>query len=106
MPFCKRSRSSQIEDALRLVLSKLETADHKQEKIMAQIDDLNALVTSLQTDVTSVQTDVATVIALLQAPGADLTDAIAKLGAIHTTLGTVDASLKAVEPAPPTAPAV
>jgi selenocysteine lyase/cysteine desulfurase len=72
-----------------------------QEKIMSQLDDLNALVTSLQSDVTGVQADVATVIALLQAvqvPGVDLTDALAKLGAIHTALGAVDANLKAVEP--------
>lgn len=102
MPFWfRRSRLSQIEHDLHLVLFNQETIRKNQEKIMAQIDDLNALVTSLQTDVAAVQTDVATVIALLQAvqvPGVDLTDALAKLGAIHTALGTVDSSLKAVEP--------
>lgn len=84
--------------------------------IMAQIDDLNAVVTQIGTDVsavsdavTGVQGDVTEVIALLQAvqvPGADLTDPIAKLtaahaalGALGTTLAGVDASLKAVEPA-------
>lgn len=74
--------------------------------IMAQIDDLNALVAQIGTDVSGVQADVATVIALLQAvqvPGVDLTDALAKLTAVHTALSSVDASLKAVEPSAPAA---
>lgn len=73
-----------------------------QEKLMAAIDDLNAVVTQIGTDVSAVQADVATVIALLQAvqvPGVDLTDAIGKLTAVHNALAGVDASLKAVEPA-------
>jgi hypothetical protein len=112
MPFWKLCRCKppkqldRIEDQNWKILANQNTIIANQEKIMAQIDDLNALVTSLQTDVSNVQADVATVIAQLQAiPGVDMTDALAKLGAIHTALGTVDASLKAVEPPPTETPA-
>ena len=89
-----------------LILKTLKHLMNQQEKIMAQIDDLNTAIDAVSGDVASVASDVTEVLQLLknaQGTSADLSPAIAKLAAVKTALDTVDANLKAVEPAAPPA---
>lgn len=73
---------------------------------MASVTDLESAIDTVTTAVAQVGTDVTEVLALLtaaQSTGATIPqDAIDKLTAISTNLASVDASLKAVEPAAPT----
>jgi hypothetical protein len=85
----------------RKQLTRIELA---QERIMADIDTLNGLVTKIQSDTTTTATNVSEVLDLLktaQANGTpvDLTAAIAGLTAADASLTTIDTSLSAVVPA-------
>lgn len=89
-----------------LIFKTLRHIHFNQEKLMAQIDDLNAAIATLTADITDVGTNVSTVLAMLVAAQAgdtpvDLTAAIASLTTADTALKAVDAGLKAVEPTPP-----
>lgn len=83
----------------------LRTIINNQEKQMAQIDDLNAVVSQVVADEASIKTDISAVLALLTAGKPDLSGAIALLQTLHTSLQADDSSLVAAEtPAtPPTA---
>lgn len=88
-----------------LVPKLLRTIINNQEKTMAKIDDLNAVVSQVVADEASIKTDIAAVLALLTAPGTpDLSVAIALLQTLHTSLQADDASLVAADEPPPSTP--
>lgn len=64
---------------------------------MAAVDQLNALVSAVQQDVVAIQKDVQDVLVLLQGQSTevDLSDAIAKLTAVHEALATANTALDA-----------
>jgi hypothetical protein len=86
-----------------MFLNPLTRIIRNQEKIMAQIDDLNTAIAGVSTEIDAIAADVTTVLGLLKATtGTDLSVPIAALAAISTRLAGIDTSLKAVEPTPPT----
>jgi hypothetical protein len=100
-----RSDEIDLNEKLNLLLWGQHNQTFKLEKIMAQIDDLNAAVAALQDTAGKINTDVTAVIAELQAlqatgTGPDLSGPIATLVSVNTALTSIDSTLEAAEPAP------
>lgn len=79
-----------------------------QEKMMAQIDDLNAVLATIQTELADVATQAATIetdlVNAQNNTGVDLSGPIATANDIATRLAAVDASLTAAVAPPATGP--
>lgn len=89
-----------------LILKTLRHLLIQQEKIMAQIDDLNTKITALEADEANIAADLAELITELKASAAPIPQSVFdRLDALHAKLQGDDATAKAAEtPAPPVTP--